>query len=229
MSALDRRRWLAGAGALTLAGGPARAAKDTAMYDYLFLDLPASSGAPPAAGLTAGLKAQRAVLAADGIDVLGLFTPQLGWRARQAALLIRRSGRGGKMPDLAGAQVAERHALTPTARPATGDKPRPGGIHVHRWFVVETPALPEFVALSTEGWRDFEARFDTNIFGLLAAEASDADRAQGVTRLLLITRYGSHGVWEASRDPSTAAMAAFQRRQRLTRDTWAASTLLTEI
>ena len=51
--------------------------------------------------------------------------------------------------------------------------------------------------------------------------------AAGATRLLLCTRYRDHGVWETSRDPTTDAMAAFQRRQKLTRDTWAASTLLT--
>ncbi|PZQ60307.1 MAG: hypothetical protein DI570_14410, partial [Phenylobacterium zucineum] len=114
----------------------------------------------------------------------------------------------------------------PTARPSPTDHPKPGGIHVHRWFVIDTAALDEFVRLSTEGWKDFEARFDTNILGLFTAAQTEAERAAGRTRLLLITRYADHGVWETSRDPSTAAMAAFMRRQKLTRDTWAASTLL---
>jgi hypothetical protein len=95
--------------------------------------------------------------------------------------------------------------------------------------VVEVAAVPEFLKLSVQGWRDFESRFDTHIFGLFRAETSDIDERDGVARLLLITRYGDHGVWEASRDPSTEAMAAFARRQRLTRDTWAASTLLVPV
>jgi len=42
----------------------------------------------------------------------------------------------------------------------------------------------------------------------------------------LITRYADHGVWEASRDPTSEAMQIFARRQQLTRRSWAASTLL---
>lgn len=80
-----------------------------------------------------------------------------------------------------------------------------------------------------EGWRDFEARFETTIFGLFTAAPSAADREAGVTRMLLITRYASHAVWEASRDPSTDAMAAFRRRQQLTRSSRAASTLLANV
>ena len=92
--------------------------------------------------------------------------------------------------------------------------------------MIATPSLSEFVELSTTGWRDFEARFETKIFGLFTAEQTEHDKAAGQTRLLLCTRYRDHGVWETSRDPTTDAMAAFQRRQKLTRDTWAASTLL---
>ena len=64
---------------------------------------------------------------------------------------------------------------------------------------------------------------------LARARIALQDDADGVTRLLLITRYGDHGVWEKSRDPSTAAMAAFARRQLLTRDSWAASTLFVPV
>lgn len=204
------------------------------MYDYLFLDLDAPAGTPPAKGYAEAVRARAATIAAAGGEVLGLFTPQLGWRSRQAALLLRwttdAKGRDAEMAALAalpGVDKAERQRLDATARPAAGDRPRPGGVYVHRWFVIGAEDLAEVVALSTEGWRDFEARFDTNIFGLFAAERTAADNAAGATRLLLITRYKDHGVWETSRDPSTDAMAAFMRRQKLTRDTWAASTLLT--
>lgn len=231
---VDRRRWIAGAGASILAPAMAEAAGGAPMYDYLFLDLEAPAGTPPAKAYADQVRARAAGIAAAGGQVLGLFTPQLGWRSRQAALLVgwrpdapAREVEMGALAKLEGVAKAERQRLAATARPAVGDAPKPGGIYVHRWFVIGAESLDEVVALSTEGWRDFEARFDTNIFGLFAAERSAADAAAGATRLLLITRYKDHGVWETSRDPSTAAMAAFMRRQKLTRDTWAASTLLT--
>lgn len=200
------------------------------MYDYLFLDLEAPAGTPPAKAFAARLKAEPL---AGGGEIVGLFTPQLGWHARQAALLIRWAANGparesaaAQLQSGAGVTKATRERLSPTVRPAPADKPSPGGIYVHRWFAVDAAAVPEFVALSVEGWRDFETRFDTKIFGLMQADRNDEDRRKGVTRLLLITRYRDHGVWEASRDPSTDAMAAFARRQRLTRDSWAGSSLL---
>jgi len=206
------------------------------MYDYLFLDLEAPAGAPPSKAYADQIRARAAGISAVGGEVLGLFTPQLGWHARQAALLVGwnadatgREAEVGALQRLGGVGKVERHRLAATARPAGGDRPRPGGIYVHRWFVIAAADQAEVVALSVEGWRDFESRFDTNIFGLFAAERTAADTAAGVSRLLLITRYKDHGVWETSRDPSTDAMAAFMRRQKLTRDTWAASTLLTVV
>jgi hypothetical protein len=101
-----------------------------------------------------------------------------------------------------------------------------GGIYVHRWFEVQGDSVDEFVELSSAGWQTFETLFDARIFGLFRAEASADDRAAGVARLLLMTRYATHGVWEDSRDPSTEAMQIFARRQQLTRRSWAASTRL---
>jgi hypothetical protein len=231
---IDRRRWLAGAGASVLAPAVAEAAGGIRMYDYLFLDLEAPPGTPPAKTYADQVRARAAGIKAAGGEVLGLFTPQLGWHARQAALLVGWTGEApgreaevGALQKLGGVGKVERHRMAATARPAPTDRPRPGGIYVHRWFVIGAEDQAEVVALSVEGWRDFEARFDTNIFGLFAVDRTPADKAAGVTRLLLITRYKDHGVWETSRDPSTDAMAAFMRRQKLTRDSWAASTLLT--
>lgn len=229
MTDIDRRRWLAASGALLLA--PAARAAETRVYDYLFLDLDAPPGAPPTRAFADHVRT--AGLDKAGGTPLGLFSPQIGWHARQAALLVGWSpdanGRDAAMAALAkapGVKSVERHRLQATARPSPTDRLKPGGIYVHRWFVIATPSLPEFIELSTTGWRDFEARFDTNIFGLFTAEQTAADKAAGQTRLLLLTRYKDHGVWEASRNPDTAAMAAFQRRQLITRDTWNDSTLL---
>jgi hypothetical protein len=176
-----------------------------------------------------------AAIQAAGGEVLGLFTPQIGWVARQAALLVRwgptpRAATARSTPD------ARQDGRVRPARPDRADLPPDGRRqaaarrHPRAPLVpVEADNVPEFLTLSTEGWRDFETRFEANIFGLFTAERSSDDRNEGVTRLLLITRYKDHGVWEASRDPSTAAMKTFQRRAAITRDTWNASTLLVPI
>jgi hypothetical protein len=193
-------------------------------YDYLFFDLARDAQLADVA---------RAAIAAPG-EMLGAFRSQLGWHAGQAAILARWPDAAGAareaavraLEGAAGISGLKRDRLTPTLRPGASDRPPPGGIYVHRWFVVGTSDLPEFLELSAKGWPDFEARFDSHIFGLFSAEQTPEDAASDATRLLLITRYADHGVWEASRDPTTEAMAAFLRRQKLTRDTWAASTLL---
>ncbi|HZZ87375.1 MAG TPA: hypothetical protein VFE13_03480 [Caulobacteraceae bacterium] len=160
------------------------------------------------------------------VEVVAQFTPQLGWANNEAVVLTRGRSEVLKAPGLiATAQV---EALMPTLRPTDGDeRPQPGGVYVHRWFEVDASAADEFIDLSGQGWVRFEAAFDTRIFGLFRAAPSPTDNAAGVQRLLLITRYADHGVWEASRDPTSDAMQIFARRAQLTRRTWAASTLLT--
>lgn len=236
MRNIDRRTWLAGAGALIAASAQAADPAPDYAYDYLFLDLADADGTTPARAYAEAVKARLPGITAAGGEVLGLFTPQIGWVARQSALLVRwgpgAKGRDGEISGLMRGKTvtfAQRGKLAATSRPAMADKPRPGGIFVHRWFVVKTANVPEFLALSQEGWRDFETRFEANIFGLFTADRSGVDVHNGVARLLLITRYKDHGVWEASRDPSTAAMAAFRRRSAITKDTWNASTLLVPI
>ena len=237
MTKLDRRTWLAGAGALILAPATARTAEPEGLYDYLFLDLDdAPQGSTPARAYAEAVRARSSAITSAGGQVLGLFTPQIGWVARQAALIVR-WGPDAKSRDVLVAglmrdktvKFAQRGRLSPTSRPLAADTPKPGGVHVHRWFVVKVADVPEFLTLSTEGWRDFETGFDTHIFGLFTAERSQLDRRDGVTRLLLITRYRDHGVWEASRAPSAATQAAFGRRAAITRDTWNASTLFVPI
>jgi len=158
--------------------------------------------------------------------LVGQFAPQLGWANNEAAVLLRADVEPGALtvPDLIADVRRER--LTPTLRPTDERAPRAGGIYVHRWFEVDVAAAAEFIELSGRGWERFEAQFDTQIFGLFRAAPSPSDSGTGVQRLLLLTRYADHGVWEASRDPSSEAMQIFARRQQLTRRTWAASTLL---
>jgi hypothetical protein len=163
-------------------------------------------------------------------EIVGQFSPQLGWANNEAAVLVRRPDSAPAdptalaAPDLiASAKVI---GLTPTLRPSDDASPKPGGIYVHRWFEVDAGAADEFVELSGQGWQRFEAQFDANIFGLLRAPPSAADVEARIIRLLLLTRYADHGVWEASRDPTSEAMQIFARRAQLTRRSWAASTLL---
>ncbi|HEY1752755.1 MAG TPA: hypothetical protein VGG29_15970 [Caulobacteraceae bacterium] len=199
----------------------------SAVYDYVFLTLARAPTPHPA--LARRLAAAAPALQATGGEVVGQFAPQLGWAGDEAAVLVRWSGpRGDLGPVIAlqGVTGARVEHVTPTIRPGDADRPLAGGVYVHRWFAVEAGAEDEFVQLSGEGWAHFEASFDTRIFGLFRAEPSDAARASGVTRLLLLTRYANHAVWEASRDPTTEAMQIFQRRQQLTRRSWAASTRL---
>ena len=107
--------------------------------------------------------------------------------------------------------------LTPTLRPAEGERPSPGGIYVHNWFTIDAPAYAEFLRLSHHAWPDFETRFEAKIFGLFAAEPSHEDEASAARRLLLMTRYRDLGEWQKSRDPSSEAMKSFVKRRELTR------------
>ena len=197
----------------------------TADYTYLFYTLERVPNAH--AALAAQLKS--AATHVEGAELVGQFGPQLGWANNEAAVLLRHlEGRGGVFSASSVASAVRLEMLEPTVRPADGDLPAPGGIYVHRWFEVEAGAVDVFVALSAQGWESFEALFDARIFGLFRAHPTDADREAGVARLLLLTRYGDHGVWEASRDPTTEAMQVFARRAQLTRRSWAASSRLVQ-
>ena len=199
----------------------------SAAYDYLFLTL--ARGPQPHPALARTLAAAAPALEAAGGEIVGQWAPQLGWANDEAAVLVRWSGERGELGPIAAADgVSEARVdhLTPTIRPADADRPAAGGIYVHRWFEVEAGAEDEFVRLSSQGWAHFETLFDAKIFGLFRADLAPADRARGTARLLLVTRYGDHGVWEDSRDPTTEAMQIFLRRQQLTRRSWAASTRL---
>ena len=146
--------------------------------------------------------------------VQAVFAPLLGFASDQALVLAAAGSRVSFTP---GVSASDRVRLTPTLRPIDEAPPQPGGIYVHNWFTIDGGAVDEFVRLSGEAWPDFEARFETQIYGLFLAEASEADRRDGARRLLLMTRYRDLGEWQTSRDPTTDAMAVFLRRRELTR------------
>lgn len=173
--------------------------------------------------------AQRAF--ADHVHALGpstvaVFSPLLGFASNQALALTTAEAPAEAVMRAPGVVSAERHRLTSTIRPQEGAVPEAGGVYVHNWFTVDAAGLDEFVRLSGEAWPDFEARFETGIFGLFAAEPGKDDLTEGVRRLLLMTRYRDLAEWQKSRDPTTAAMKVFARRRELTRASLARACVL---
>jgi hypothetical protein len=143
-------------------------------------------------------------------DVVAVFAPLLGFASNEALVLARA---GAARP--VEAWAADR--LSPTLRPTADVAPPAGGVYVHNWFTIDADAVEEFIRLSGEAWPDFEARFETSIYGLFLAAENGADRIEGARRLLLMTRYRDLGEWQTSRDPTSDAMAVFLRRRDLTR------------
>ena len=196
-----------------------------AAYDYLSLELAPGRAAWEALRAQMTSRVLPAIRAAGG-QGLGLFSPQLGFAANEAVLLVRwpdAARAGAAVIDIENVQLRSRDHLTATLRPADGDAPRPGGIYVHRWFTVAPADVETFIGLSGQAWPSFEAGFDTNIFGLFRAQEPAPN---GDACMLLLTRYADHGVWEASRQPSATAREAFGSRHELTTSTIARSSLL---
>lgn len=195
-------------------------------YDYLFVEVPQRSGRlGGAAPFLAHLRsAGAAAIAVAGGDILGYFTPLIGWSSEQLAVMIRWPEPSS--PDRERAvriltqhptvRKVERSVLAPTLRPAPMERPKITGIYTHRWFDIRTPDLAEFIDLSGQAWPDFEREFDAAIFGLFRARSTIEEGRRGVTRMLLNTQYASHAVWEASRVPSSGAAGLFRRRSDLT-------------
>jgi hypothetical protein len=226
---MHRRDVLIGAAGLVLAAGPALGQPSPVTpYDYFFVRTPAGQRPQFMNFLNGTL---RRLTAAAGGEIIGVFTAQLGWDSTELAILIRWAGRGGDpsavnlaLQHAPGVASFERRPLIAAARAGPGQKLEPGGIYVHRWFEIKPSDREEFIRLSTEGWVDFEKRFDARIFGLMA-EIEPRPKNPNLW-ILLLTRYGSHAVWEASRDPTTDAMKSFQRRAQLTLSSRGCSTLL---
>ncbi|WP_309645347.1 hypothetical protein [Phenylobacterium sp.] len=152
-------------------------------------------------------------------EVVAVFAPLLGFASNEALVLAK----AGAALDL-DAHTVDR--MTPTLRPTADVRPEDKGIYVHNWFTIDGDAVDEFVRLSGEAWPAFEGRFDTKIYGLFLAAETDADRADGARRLLLMTNYRDLGEWQVSRDPTSEAMQVFLRRRELTRVSLARSCLV---
>ena len=196
-----------------------------AHYDYLTFTL--ERGAWPKFSSHVRSVAAPAIAQAGG-EVLGLFQGQLGFTSNEAVVLLRWPGhdRLRELDQAPGVASLHPETLTPTVRPADGAVLRKGGIYVHRWFTVGADNVADFVALSNQAWTNFEGSYDTEIFGLFTAERTAQDVREGAGRLLLLTYYASHGVWEASRDQTRDPQGLFVKRHALTRSTIGCSSLL---
>ena len=157
------------------------------------------------------------VYGALGDMAVAVFSPLLGFASNQLLVLTDAKAPSEAVVRAPGVVSIERHALTPTIRPADGARPAALGVYVHNWFTIDAAGFDEFVKLSGEAWPDFEGHFETRIFGLFAAQPSNDDLMEGARRLLLMTGYRDLAEWQKSRNPAPTARAAFARRRELTR------------
>lgn len=200
-----------------------------AHYDYLTFTL--TRGRKALADFAAHVRSVAApAIAAAGGEVVGLFQSQLGFASNEAVVLLRwpsaARDRLREIDAAPGVVALHPQMLTPTVRPADDRRLKAGGIYVHRWFTVDADSVADFVSLSNRAWENFEGSYDTEIFGLFTAETTAQDVRDGVGRLLLLTYYASHGVWENSRDQTRDPAGLFAKRHELTRSTIGRSSLI---
>ena len=199
-----------------------------AHYDYLTFTL--TRGRKAWADFAAHVRGVAApAIGSAGGEVVGLFQGQLGFASNEAVILLRwptaQRDRLRELDTAPGVVAMHPQMLTPTVRPADDKRLKSGGIHVHRWFTVDADSVADFVSLSNRAWENFEGSYDTEIFGLFTAEITAQDLRDGVGRLLLLTYYASHGVWETSRDQTRDPAGLFAKRHELTRSTVGRSAL----
>ncbi len=170
------------------------------------------------------------VFASSGAQLLGLFAPQLGFASNEAIALLRKPAGAqsleGSLASAPGVRSINAERLQATVRPHDGDVLKPGGIYVHRWFTIDGGRTADFIDLSNRAWGGFEGSYDTQIFGLFAADPDEAEQARGEARLLLLTWYRNHGVWEQSREQAHDTKSLFAQRHELTRSTIGRSSVL---
>jgi hypothetical protein len=200
-----------------------------AHYDYLTFSL--ARGRPAIEAFTRHVREiVTPEVAKAGGEVLGTFQGQLGFASNETVVMLRwTDGRPDRLRELdraPGVVTVHPERLTPTVRPADGKGFKAGGIYVHRWFSVDGDSVADFIDLSNRAWTNFEGSYETEIFGLFTAENTAADLREGVGRLLLLTWYAGHGVWETSRDQTRDPEGLFVKRHQLTRSTIGRSSLV---
>jgi hypothetical protein len=200
-----------------------------AHYDYLSFTLERGRAALSAFVAHVRDVAAPAIVAANA-QVLGIFQGQLGFASNEAVVLLRSPAplrdRLRELDAAPGVVTMHPELLTPTVRPSDKAVLKQGGIYVHRWFSVDADSVADFISLSNRAWERFEGSYETEIFGLFTAERTMRDVREGTGRLLLLTYYAGHGVWEQSRDQTRDPGGLFAQRHALTRSTIGRSSIL---
>jgi len=200
-----------------------------AHYDYLSFTLERGRAALSAFVTHVRDVAAPAIVAANA-QVLGIFQGQLGFASNEAVVLLRSTAplrdRLRELDAAPGVVTMHPELLTPTVRPSDKAVLKQGGIYVHRWLSVDADSVADFISLSNRAWERFEGSYETEIFGLFTAERTTRDVREGTGRLLLLTYYASHGVWEQSRDQTRDPGSLFAQRHALTRSTIGRSSIL---
>lgn len=180
----------------------------------------------------------RPAVEAGGGTFYGLFLPQIGLAASEGVLISAWPNRealqqamGRRLEGVDDVTAEASEPLIATVRPERALAPPPGGVYAHRFFEIEESAWPEFLALSEGAWVGFEKNFDAEIQGFFRSLDVEAPAA----RVLLLTRYASLAVWEASRMASERTpeqdevRARFLRRHELTSSTVVVTTQLAPV
>lgn len=171
-----------------------------------------------------GARALTERLTAAGALVVGAWSGAggIGWWSDEVVVLA--GVPDGLDVDFDGVDLGagRSEGLEATSRPTTMEPLEPGGVFAHRWFELAEEDVEEFLELSTGAWPSFEAAYGATIEGLFLSLQTD----RSSSRALLVTRYPSLAVWEASRGSvrTTNGEAAeagrrFLRRHQLTRRT----------
>ena len=142
-----------------------------------------------------------------------------GQRGHRADGLARRGGarvgRGGALARVRGRARVARGAAGGDAAARPPDAARAHGrVCVPLLLDRCDTDWAEFADLSERAWPGFESSYDAHICGFFRS----LDVRPPDARVLLLTRYASLAVWEASRTADTGR-SEFQRRHKLTRST----------
>lgn len=170
---------------------------------------------------SARLRGEGAQIARErGATLFGVWRGQIGLEANEGIALTAfsdeealASGAAALQGVFADALESRAERLVATLRPDDPTPPVRSGVYAFRFFSIAESDWTEFADLSARAWPGFESGYDTRICGFFRS----LDVRSPDARVLLLTRYASLAVWEASR--ADVGRPEFQRRQKLTRAT----------
>ena len=162
----------------------------------------------------------------QGGSLFGVWRGQIGLEANEGIALTAwpdeealAAGATALHGVFADARESRAERLVATLRPEEPVPPQRAGVYAFRFFSILDRDWPEFADLSGRAWPGFEAGYDAHICGFFRS----LDVRPPDARVLLLTRYASLAVWEASR--ADVGRPEFQRRHKLTRATIVCTTV----